>query len=284
MITPTPSINTKRLALLVGAAYDLNNDARTRSQNENAAEEKINKAYNMERFYGRFVLQKNVSDTNVALFINETQREAVIAYRGTSFKGKSQNIVYDLLADATVALNNTLSQSSMLASRINQTKNLLDYIDNYGKKYNIMDNVQSSFISYYYHPTSTVAQKKYKVILTGHSLGGSIAYAIASKASDIMSRCSSVHVFNPGTTPLQSIQNKFGYATHFSFSRFVHVHVVIGDFISFNANHLEGRKHFYHMKKNSNFFRTLMGAFVPLYSNVETIRNSLSAHSLRNFY
>lgn len=296
MITPQPSTNTRRLALLVGASYDLNNDNRTRSENENAVEEKLNKAFDMERFYGRYTLQKNVSDANIALFINETQKEAVIAYRGTSFKGKNKNIMYDLLADATVALNNTISQSSMLMSRINQTKDLIAYVDNYFQtKQRAKKNKFSpgSFYSYYHKQrqpsdgTHDAASSKYRIILTGHSLGGSIAYAIASESSEIMSRCSNVHVFNPGTTPLQNIQNQLGYAIHFSFSRFVHIHVVVGDLISSNAEYLEGQKHYYNVKKNSNFFQTMqsfMYGFVPMYTAVEKVKKSLQAHSLCNFY
>lgn len=270
---PVPEV-VKRYALLAGGSYVMND---TSMKLEDRLR-KIQKDYALRatpqklRKEVPYLVDSGLSDKNITVYFNFYYRECVIACRGTSFANK-QNARRDIMADFEIAKND-ISDSRFFDGRIQQIRNIIRFVRN------------------------NKLTKGYKFTLTGHSLGGTIAYAAFTCCQDLaidFATGNGCWCFNPGTSPLQTIFKKRRPVSNKLTNNKIYLFHIKGDMISMHIDSLQGNKYHFVMAPKSKFgkassfarklaYYSLAGASFGVSLFIKIAKDTSFAHSLRNFY
>lgn len=219
-----------------------------------------------------YLLDSDMSDKNITVYFNFAFRECVIACRGTSFANK-QNARRDIMADYEIA-KNQITNSRFFEGRIKQIRNIINYVKN------------------------NTLTKDYKFTLTGHSLGGTIAYAAFTCCPDLAEDFYTGYgcwCFNPGTTPIQAIFKTKRPVSNSITNKKIYLFHIKGDMISMHIDSLQGNKYHFVMAPKSNFgkfnalarklaYYSLAGPSFGVSLFIKIAKDTSFAHSLRNFY
>jgi hypothetical protein len=160
-------------------------------------------------------LDKDLTNKHERVYVNEATKEVMTVYRGTD----KNDLSNDLMTDTTIVFG-----FENLSSRF--------------KKANAK--FEETFLKY----------EDYTHILTGHSMGGSIAKYVGTKNKELVNE---VHMFNPGSG-FGSLLNKGEY------NEKIHGHYTAGDPISVLGIDGDHNVHVYKKK------------------------DELNAHTIENFY
>ncbi len=296
---PEPSAAVRAYALIARTAYILNDARLTRTRKEqrefnrldakqrqritrdlnNVKSELINKQrkflYRASSLISPYLEEKEgyktvgeYTNPDVTVVYHHKRHEFVIAIRGTD-TSNPETINHDLHLDLKIGLNNF---TALLDERIDHIREVIRVIQ---------------------ENTKTVP----RIVLVGHSLGGSSAYAAMTQDEVINKNVNECHCFNPGTTILSVLFNSSRTKLLRTGSR-LYTHHVEGDRISRHSSRLRVGIHLTYTLKsiqsehNSWFnpYSLLRNAtshiwgFKYLMPAGQAIRETAKAHSIENFF
>jgi hypothetical protein len=131
------------------------------------------------KYKDKFIILTNLSDRDRLVVYDEDCKKAIVAIRGTDIKNKTQNRRRDLIADTYIAFGFTQRSA----------------------RYKESEQVVKTLIKKFGHNN---------VILTGHSLGGKLAFELSKQYK------LPAIVFNQFSTPFNRSKNP--HSTHFTTS------------------------------------------------------------------
>ena len=162
----------------------------------------------LDRFLPGWEIVENLSDNYSTVFKNKN--DIVISYRGTN-----PTHLEDLVADTHIAIGNEKGSIRF--------QNALS-------KYNLVKQIMG---------------KNSNVIVTGHSLGGSLAHYVAKNTG------AESHLFNLGSSPLDFVKNN-------TFDYNENIYHIDGDPLSMSNSILQGNNpNFTNLQREQNIFSTV---------------------------
>ena len=247
-ITPALSKKVKQYAKCAACSYLMNKD-------KVAMEKRFNNC-NVLLKDTPYRMDRKLTDTRISVMCDLAKKEFVIAHRGTAVDTDAH--AEDLLSDLRLAFR-IEGNNENIKIRLSRTIKLIEII--------LKEN-----------PIA-------KITLCGHSLGGFSAYYCMVTSQYVANNVSSLHSFNPGTTPL-NFTKWFNRTIKTMDDKINHYHIV-GDEISKNYRGLHGKKFRFRLKENYinyvayGFLNFTFNGFTRIiYRGALTIKY----HSLSNFY
>jgi len=233
-------------------------------------------------FLKPFIPKKKVSveklDNNVSLYATmcmesykQKKADFVVGQYNKDSSFNEQNcVVYASFDTVVLAIRGTDPKNSKdIFTDIMLALNKLKYT----KRYSEIKNIFKQVTNKYQHIGKSLVP--YKYIVTGHSLGGSLALQLLVDNPKIIE---SIHIFNAGSSPADikkgltmKLGSFLGIGFYKTISRKINIYRVTGDLISLASRFLNGN---YYDIPSSSFDRHGMNNFQPKQSRIENIQPS----------